>query len=766
MTVSVTDVEKIRRLPWLVAADTLNTGFFLLTFSGSVFILFLNELGLKTGQIGFLLSLVPFCGIIAPFIAPYLARFGHKRVYLIFWTVRKFVFALILLTPVVVARFGPASAFYWVTGSIVGFALCRAIAETAGYPWRKAAVPDSIRGKFSAINSMSTTVAAIMVVTGASFVIDAGTGLGRFMLLMAVGISLGLLSIWCYAQVPGGAPVRLKRSTARHLQGMKQALADRNFLRFLLTLGLATIGGTSVISFVPLYMTEQVGLSEGNVVLLGVGTYLGALVTSYWWGWLADRYGSQPVMQFSLYLMALLPVSWFLLPRDTAFTLPLALAIAFGAGVATLAWQISWVRYLYVNAIPPRRESPYLAVYYAWFGLASGLGPLLAGQVIARSQEFTFDSAFFNVNPYTPLFGLSVILLIVGVITVAPLRSEDATPFRRLAGMFLRGNPIRALESLIQYNFSGTELSRVTLTERMGDAQNPLSTRELIEALNDPSYNVRYEAIHSIGRMPPERELVDALLAALQEGQSELSFVIIQALGRLGDPRAVEPLRDLLDSGYHLLEAHSARALARLGDTDSIPRLLAKFRTEPNPVLRIAYSSALGTLRSTEAIEEIFTLLRQTCGEARRGEIGLALARIAGDEQYYMQHWPALRANLDTATAQAILALQKKISRLTLDTLADLAGQCAESFARQDSNQGRRLLRAMIDQLPPAGLDRALLCILGECKRDLAEGEEGHLEVLLLSLHTFDIALEQLDSLPVESPVGRQNSSTSITGQT
>ena len=50
---SAADVEKIRRLPWLVAADTLNTGFFLLTFSGSVFILFLNELGLKTGQIGF-----------------------------------------------------------------------------------------------------------------------------------------------------------------------------------------------------------------------------------------------------------------------------------------------------------------------------------------------------------------------------------------------------------------------------------------------------------------------------------------------------------------------------------------------------------------------------------------------------------------------------------------------------------------------------------------------------------------------------------------
>jgi HEAT repeat protein len=284
-------------------------------------------------------------------------------------------------------------------------------------------------------------------------------------------------------------------------------------------------------------------------------------------------------------------------------------------------------------------------------------------------------------------------------------------------------------------------MTRVTTTERMGDAQNPLSTRELIDALNDPSFNVRYEAIHSIGRMPPERELVDALLAALQEGQSELSFVIIQALGRLGDSRAVGPLRQLLDSGYHLLEAHSARALARLGDTDSIPHLLAKFRAEPNPVLRIAYVSALGTLRSIEALEEIFALLRQTRGEAQRGEIGLALARIAGDEEYYMQHWRSLRANPDTATAQAILALQKKASRLKLDTLADLAGECAEYFAQHDSRQGRRLLQKMIYELPPAGLDQALICISRECGQDLADVEDGHFEVLLLSLHTLDIAL-------------------------
>src|SRR5210317_805265 len=111
MTSTLTDVEKINRLPWLIGAQTLNIVFVLLTFSGSVFILFLDELGLDAAQIGVLLAIVPFLGIIAPFIAPFVTRFGYKRTYVTFWGIRKFVIAFLLLTPAVLARYGIDGAF-------------------------------------------------------------------------------------------------------------------------------------------------------------------------------------------------------------------------------------------------------------------------------------------------------------------------------------------------------------------------------------------------------------------------------------------------------------------------------------------------------------------------------------------------------------------------------------------------------------------------------------------------------------------------------
>ena len=51
-----TQYEKIRAIPWSLAYDLVNTFFVQLTFFGSVFILFLNDLGLNESQIGLLLS--------------------------------------------------------------------------------------------------------------------------------------------------------------------------------------------------------------------------------------------------------------------------------------------------------------------------------------------------------------------------------------------------------------------------------------------------------------------------------------------------------------------------------------------------------------------------------------------------------------------------------------------------------------------------------------------------------------------------------------
>ena len=216
--------------------------------------------------------------------------------------------------------------------------------------------------------------------------------------------------------------------------------------------------------------------------------------------------------------------------------------------------------------------------------------------------------------------------------------------------------------------------------------------------------------------------------------------------GRLGDRRAIEPLRKALFSDYPLLIANSARSLALLGDTGSIPHFLERFRNELDETMRTAYASALGKLRVSQVTGELFTLLRQTQSPVLRGEIGLALARIAGDERYYMRRWRTLHSDLGTATAQAMLDLQRLAKGPETEAFAALAETCAQRFAEGNLAEGTTLLEEMIADVPTGGIDGTLLQILHECGRCLGEFGHTRVEFILLTLHSLDAALRQVGS--------------------
>ncbi|RME85669.1 MAG: MFS transporter [Caldilineae bacterium] len=736
----LTDVERIRKIPWLVGGDAFNMMFVLLTFSGSVFVLYLDALGLNTEQIGVLLAIVPFCGVLAPLIAPLTTRWGYKRVFVTMRGLRVLPISLMLFTPWVLQRYGQQGAYRWLAASILAFALMRAVSETGNLSWRKEIVPDSIRGKVTAITSMTTTAASIVVVLLAAFIIDRGSGLMRFVLLIGIGLAAGVLAVLFFSQAPSEDPASRRPAQAQHWSGMKLAMRDRGFRLALLVMGLTTVATQIYNSFAPLFLKEQVGLREGTVVLLSMGTYIGALLSSYFWGWITDRYSSRPVIQVSLLLLMLPPVAWSFLPRFDALSTILALLIAFAAGIANLAWQISWNHYLYVNAIhAAANRSAYLALYFAWVSVMVGLGPYLAGQILVLSQDVAaWRLGLLYIDSYTPIFVASLALLLVSAVLVPRLRTDKGVTLRDFAGMFIRGNPVRAMRLLVQYNQTADEMGRIITAERMGDVHSPLANIELLEAIRDPSFNVRYEAIHSIGRMPDNPELVETLARVLEGSEPELGMVTARALGRMGDPRGIPALRKALDSPYDLIKVNAARALANLGDVASIPAIRDRMHAEPNLRLKIGYASALGKLGDTESLADLFDLLARTTHTTGRGEVGLAIARLVGDERYYLQHYHGFRRNYATAAAQAVLDLQKKLRRRDEETLAETAEVCADLFGRGDFAGAWQQLARIVRAVAGTGQQQVAQEVLHHLAGMLDTMDVTRFEIPLLTLHTLD----------------------------
>ncbi len=410
------DRVKIRALPWYLAHGALTSIFFLWTFGGSVFLLFLSELGLPKGQIGIMLSFFPFCGLVALVFAPYATRIGRKRVFLFCFTGRYFVIINLLFLPWILTHLGQSAGVVFVFVIMLLVALLRAMGETAYYPWSQEFIPNSVRGWYSAIATALSTVASAIALIIAGAVIGTGVGLDRFLWLIGIGTIFGLLGILTMKWVPGGAPDRSEGKAAAHFAQMRAALHNPNLSAYLKGVGGIMLGSVLLTSFLPLYLKEQMGLPGGTVVTLDMVVMVGGALSSILWGWAADRIGSRPILMSSLAVGLLLPLCWLFLPRQVPNAVLWCGLLYFIYGVIANGSAIGAGRLLFNSVIPQEKSTSYTAIYYAWIGLTGGIAPLLAGGILSFTSGMHTHIGTVEIDGQTILFVLAFILLGYGLV--------------------------------------------------------------------------------------------------------------------------------------------------------------------------------------------------------------------------------------------------------------------------------------------------------------------------------------------------------------
>lgn len=419
------EAVKLRGLRWLVTQNSLIAVFAYLTVFGSVFLLYLNELGLPKAQIGLLLSLLPFSGLLALGSAAVTTRLGRKRVFLVCWAARKVTVAGLLLLPWVLGRFGHGTGLAYLIGIIGLFAILRALAEAAWYPWIQEVVPDRLRGRFGGISSVLTTAGACIALGLAGQVLKGGHGLERFQILIACGCVAGLLGVAAVLPVPGGAPQPLASPTGEHFTNMRRALADRNFGHYLAGVGFLTVGTLLYLSFLPLFLKQALGLKSEVVVTLETLVMIGGALSALGWGAAADRVGSRPVLMSSLALTLLIPVGWILLPRTATHLVAWCGLLYFMHGVAISGTSLGAGRLLFNDVVPPEENTAYTAVYYAWIGLVGGATPLLAGVLLQATAPWREAWGWLMVDGHSILYAGAVLMVAAGWAYFGRVRPDD-----------------------------------------------------------------------------------------------------------------------------------------------------------------------------------------------------------------------------------------------------------------------------------------------------------------------------------------------------
>jgi hypothetical protein len=394
------------------------------------------------------------------------------------------------------------------------------------------------------------------------------------------------------------------------------------------------------------------------------------------------------------------------------------MGIALLQGVAGSGWGIGSGRLLFVSMVPADNKASYLSQYNAWMGLIGGFSAIFGGRLLDVFSGLQGQFLGLQIGSFTILFAMGFLLPLLSVLILHSIQTEREMGIGQFAGLFMHGNPLLAVDSLIRFYFAREEPAVVAVTELLGKSRSPLTVNELMESLDDPRFYVRFEALVSIARHSPDQRLVNALVEVLEGNDPALSMMAAWALGRIGNGNALPALRRTLQaSRYRSVRAHVARSLGSLGDTESIPVLLKTIRDEADMGLKVAFASALGKLKATQATPDLLEILYQDRYPSSQKEIGLSLARLLDAETDYIHLARSLAAEPGTALAQQVENSRRALNRKLPDQ-QDLILQferAVELFARGELEMGLQEFSAAAESLP---IDR----LSSHCQRIFAEG--------------------------------------------
>ncbi len=263
------------------------------------------------------------------------------------------------------------------------------------------------------------------------------------MKVISTGCISGFISVFLMSFVPGGDPVRGKKTTFDIFR-ISEPFRDKNFHYFLYAIGFALFG-LSMMAFLPIFVKEKLNFIPGNVIILDNATIAGFILAGFLWGYIGDRFGGRPVIITSLCLYLLVPAGWLFLFRGSLSIFPVVLSLYLLSGLIQPGRTVGIYRILYSGIIKDNNTAIfYTSIYYAWTGLIGGIAPLFAGHELKIFSNFQIGFSFFTFDAYSILFFINLCCHIAAIHFFRKVKADKDIStrefFSRLIGSIFEKN--------------------------------------------------------------------------------------------------------------------------------------------------------------------------------------------------------------------------------------------------------------------------------------------------------------------------------------
>lgn len=481
--------------------------------------------------------------------------------------------------------------------------LCNNVVSPIYNEWVAEMVPANSRGWYFSRRTLIATAVGVVAGVLGGIAVDyfdkTNNEMTGFGVTFGAGAVLGLISMVFFLRmqdIPREHPVRA--NLGESLRQLKAPLKDKNFRTVLIFTTLFAASQGLAGGLYTTYARETLHLPFTVIQLFGFSHAVATIAFVKIWGFLSDKYGNKPILVISAAGTILTPGLWLLThPGVPTFNTAILIGghlfnglVWSGVGVSQLNFNIATAK--------PEDKANYLASASAVTALAAGLSPFIGSAMMAA-----FRTQMPAEIAYKIVFAAVMGLRLISMIPLAPVKEQGARNVRETMSQLTRISP-RGIRAFRAIQASSDVVERERALAGVGSSGFSLGSDELLKALNDPSPRIRRQAAYSLGQMA-NPEIIRAVITHLEAHPDLAQEETLEVLGECRLPESVPVLARYLEDPRSILRRSAARSLGRLGDPAAIEPLRDAAREAGDPDLRRASIQGLRVLYATEASDVI-----------------------------------------------------------------------------------------------------------------------------------------------------------------
>jgi len=668
--------------------------------SGAIMMLYANDvLHFSPKRIASILAFIPLVAILKLALLNQVRRFGRVRTLTVTTTVQLFIVLLLLLIPAADLTF----RLFLVL--LVVYFLARELgAFNVWQPILRDITSHADRGIFfGRMRSIFTIVALIVIGATSAFIGSAITEVQYKILLGIAAFGLANDIFWI-RKIPDREPETLatgKQAAANVFVRILKVIRSSPLLRRpLMVIILLRVCEVPIMA---IYLRQMLFIPSNMVSLYILARTIGMALSFIIWGKISDAIGFKPmtmglltiaIVISPLYLLiGPLPqgVAWQMLDLGGLVTITALLVVGLFSGGLVAGFGIVFISIQH-HYTQQEDSLEAMNVFVTVVMIASSCAMFFFGFLL---QDVAMPRGIHSaVNGFVHFDWIKCYLvLILPTIQLVAMQQvsklANARPYFGMGDFFtsITSSPMRTLYAMRHVHHE-EENARLELARWMGEHVNPMGIDSLMELLEDPSYDVRVQALRSLARTKSQLVMQQLCQRLSKEEYRHLADHIAWALGELGYIEACDSLvAELSPDRPPRIRAMAARALGKIGNPAAIEPLVQVTASKPKSLhLVSSCCKALVELNATEHAELVFENLLKLGFRQERYELINALCPWLGiSNEWLLQATAiekpihAIRECLDLRPTAWLNAHQTVIDPLMARDLSAIQAQVADA---------------------------------------------------------------------------------------